>query len=506
MQLLPINGSSNVNIFASAVRNVCNATLSLLFTIALFIWGLLVNRKQAWRTDGGTAAFGCAALALALVGTALNFLYVPREDQYVWLPGLMWAIILWQSFLGWWWWVGAGSGSGMHNEEEMEEKMRKQAKRDSRRKEAERRRKETKTRAKNVWRGVAGAFSNRDGQDNDDESSSMRRSLSGSGGSPPSSSSNPRSRAHRTHTSAYSVTTGTSGTTGAQRFPAFVHRWYASLRKAHVAAARQQAVEHEERIRQLERNRTSNPVRSRWGLGKLWRPPRDNQNTSHEGRQRKNNASRSPSSDTSALSNGQNREYRTRTRRRSRNVDSEGEAERQSEDWNRSYRRDGRHSMDDHENEDDEQVRGERVVYRRRQRERERNERAQDLYSHSRSDDDLSVAGDIDDDADTIVHDEHPPTDIHRRRHQHQQQRRRHRSPSQPHSPPLPASAIRSSISATPPTMVTAMTETERRGRPQGRSQPHPSPQAQPEAWERRSLWWWGPLWRWRLQDSTVYQ
>lgn len=94
MQLLPISGSTQANSIASAVRNVCNATLSLLFTISLFIWGFLVNRQQAWRTDGGTAAFGCAALSLALVSTALNFLYVHKEDEFVWLPGLMWAVVL----------------------------------------------------------------------------------------------------------------------------------------------------------------------------------------------------------------------------------------------------------------------------------------------------------------------------------------------------------------------------------------------------------------------------
>ncbi|KAF8190782.1 hypothetical protein BJ912DRAFT_1142595 [Pholiota molesta] len=110
MQLLPISNHQSVNQVASAVRNVCNATLSLLFTLALFIWGLLVNRKQAWRTDGGTAVFGCAALSLAVISTALNFLYVHKEEEFVWLPPLMWAVVLWQSFLGWWWWVGAGSG------------------------------------------------------------------------------------------------------------------------------------------------------------------------------------------------------------------------------------------------------------------------------------------------------------------------------------------------------------------------------------------------------------
>ncbi|KAF9529736.1 hypothetical protein CPB83DRAFT_789538 [Crepidotus variabilis] len=162
VQLLPISGNEQVNTIASAVRNVCNATLSLLFTIALFVWGLLVNRRQAWRTDGGTAVFGCAALTLALLSTVLNFLYIHKEDEYVWLPSLVWAVVLWQSFLGWWWWVGAGSGGGLSGDtpgEDIKEKLRREAKRENRRKEARDRRRETKIKAQRVWKGVAGAFS-----------------------------------------------------------------------------------------------------------------------------------------------------------------------------------------------------------------------------------------------------------------------------------------------------------------------------------------------------------
>ena len=107
-----IHGNNKVVSYSDAVRNVCNATLSLLFTASLFIWGFFINRKRAWRTDGGTAAFGVGALTLAILSTVLNFLYIPTQDQYDWLPGFMWAVVLWQSFLGWWWWAGAGMGVG----------------------------------------------------------------------------------------------------------------------------------------------------------------------------------------------------------------------------------------------------------------------------------------------------------------------------------------------------------------------------------------------------------
>ncbi|KAF8070396.1 hypothetical protein FPV67DRAFT_1561224 [Lyophyllum atratum] len=281
MQLLPIHGSTSVNIVASAVRNVCNATLSLLFTAALFIWGLLVNRKQAWRTDGGTAAFGAAALTLAVVSTVLNFLYVRREEEYVWLPSLMWAVILWQSFLGWWWWVGAGSGSGLSGGDDIVEKMQREAKRETRRKEARERRRETKQRARKVWMGVAGAFvtkasGNRerppprlnhpvDSRDLDTSSPPTTPSDSPPGspiapGPPPSSV--------------------LSASTLPRLLPAFLHRWYASLRHAHLVAARQQAVERVERIRELERNESTHTRAIGWGLGSFgWRighePARD---------------------------------------------------------------------------------------------------------------------------------------------------------------------------------------------------------------------------------------
>ena len=265
MQLLPIQGSTDVSVMASAVKNVCNATLSMLFTVSLFIWGFLVNRKQAWRTDGGTAAFGCAALSMALVSTALNFLYVPREEEYVWLPSLMWAVILWQSFLGWWWWVGAGSASGLYGEHDIEKKLKREAKRESRRREARERRRETKQKAKKVWKGVAGAFAMKDSLPQG--SSLPAVSPATSTHTPPDSpapSAPPASAAG-------SASSAASFTTLPRRFPVIVHRWYASLRRAHVIAARAQAADRIERLRELERNGSPDVGWFGWSLGSFGR-------------------------------------------------------------------------------------------------------------------------------------------------------------------------------------------------------------------------------------------
>ena len=292
MQLLPISDSLKVNAIASAVRNVCNATLSLLFTAALFVWGFLVNRRQAWRTDGGTAVFGAAALSLAVVGTALNFLYVHKEEDFVWLPTLVWAVLLWQSFLGWWWWVGAGSGLP-GEEDEAEESLRRQAKRDRRRREAKERKTERKKRARNVWMGVAGAFlspttSPVTGVSNPTETTQSQlsgpTSYSGSSEeatSPPrrlrrrahsvqssgdeeltiSRSTNTNIYSHSTHSRATSLTLTSSIQDTSSRatvprlVPDVVFRWYNNLRTAHSDAARLQAVERVERMRGIGRER-----------------------------------------------------------------------------------------------------------------------------------------------------------------------------------------------------------------------------------------------------------
>jgi len=156
MQLIPIQSSASLLSITEAVRNICNATLPLLFTISLLIWGLVVNRKQAWRTDGGTAAFGIAALLLSCASTAFTFAYIPIKNQYDWMPPLTGAMMLWQSFLGWWWWVGAGMGIG-----EVEELLQREAKRRRKRDLRAERRREQKEMVRVLWKGVTRRFSAR---------------------------------------------------------------------------------------------------------------------------------------------------------------------------------------------------------------------------------------------------------------------------------------------------------------------------------------------------------
>lgn len=128
MEIAVIN--PGVKDHADLLRNICNCTLSLLFTIALCMWGFVINRRQAWRTDGGTAVFGAGAILLAAASSALNIIVIPEKDQLFWLQPLVWSVVLWQSFLGWWWWVGCAVES--NNIEDIILRERKRALRRSR--------------------------------------------------------------------------------------------------------------------------------------------------------------------------------------------------------------------------------------------------------------------------------------------------------------------------------------------------------------------------------------
>jgi hypothetical protein len=238
MQLLPVHDNQQSTYIASAVRNVCNATLSLIFTIFLFVWGLFVKRHQAWRSDGGTVAFGVSALSLALVSTALTFLYVPREEEYFWLPGLVLAVVLWQTFLGWWWWVGSGSGP-IHGLDRHYDMLKGKRKTDS----IERKKKNTPkaNTASSIVTGTSGRQRTQEGR-----SEKVERLC------PQSYDGDPSSRMLPSPVS--SVSSITTPGIIPRILPVSFQRWYHQLRQAHRRAARAQDVERVTKIRGLERD------------------------------------------------------------------------------------------------------------------------------------------------------------------------------------------------------------------------------------------------------------
>ncbi|KZT21092.1 hypothetical protein NEOLEDRAFT_1121684 [Neolentinus lepideus HHB14362 ss-1] len=222
-QLAPIHASQKVIDMADNISNVCNATLTLLFTASLLSWGFLVNRKKAWRTDGGTAAFGAGAIALAIASTTLTFTYIPSKDQYEWFPGLMWAVVLWQSFLGWWWWVGAGMGVG-----EVEELLKREEKRARKRRMKLEKRREQKEKAGRIWREVTGAFHKKmDEEDIREQAQFVQSSWNNS------------------------ATWGALRQLSDTRAGRVVQSVYFSLRRSHLTAARQQAAVRSERKHQV---------------------------------------------------------------------------------------------------------------------------------------------------------------------------------------------------------------------------------------------------------------
>lgn len=257
MQLMPLQGDERVVNYSDAVVNICNATLSLLFTAALFIWGFLVNRKQAWRMDGGTAIFGIGATVMALASTALTFVYIPSQDQFEWMPVLMWAVILWQNFLGWWWWVGAGMGVG-----EIEELLKMHEKREKRRRMRKERRKEHKEKAERVWKGMKGAFkSNRKGE-TEEESWSETQETATQGATPTQA----RGALNPNPIPSSSAPSHSWNMLAGQ----LLDKWWNALRLAHLHAARDQAVERVERARVVfgrEEAAAASEPRTGWGLG-----------------------------------------------------------------------------------------------------------------------------------------------------------------------------------------------------------------------------------------------
>ena len=263
MQLLPIHSNAHVVYWADAVQNVCNATLSLLFTLSLIIWGFFVKRNQAWRTDGGTAAFGAGAMFLAFASTALTFIYIPSKEQYDWLPGLIWAVIMWQSFLGWWWWVGSGMGVHQGGMEGVEEMLRREEKRERKRKERQAKRLERRERAKAVFRGVTDAL--RPGENEGDVAEEAEDNPEEATEQPTSTtrvtSTSPSQRGHgTTQTSPRSTITRPSDIVDSSIGQWFV-KWFLLIRQEHRTATREQAVERTERMQNAYENGAG------WGLG-----------------------------------------------------------------------------------------------------------------------------------------------------------------------------------------------------------------------------------------------
>jgi hypothetical protein len=105
---LSLHPDPHIQDLGDAIRAVCNSSLTLLYTTALLIWGLFINRSRAWRWEGSTASFGGLAIFFGLMGSILNYVEI-KEDRLMWLQNSVWCILLWQSWLSFWWWVSAGA-------------------------------------------------------------------------------------------------------------------------------------------------------------------------------------------------------------------------------------------------------------------------------------------------------------------------------------------------------------------------------------------------------------
>jgi hypothetical protein len=291
MELIPVNWSPQFTEIADVVNNVCDATLSLLFTAALLLWGVVVNRREAWRLDGGTAAFGAGACILAFISTALTFVYIPKRDQYGWMPNLILSIILWQSFLGWWWWVGA-AGAGASGDE----LVRKEEKRRKKRETRANRRQQRSDAAREWWRGLTSTFGGTtvppaaDPHANQSHSEDEMVSVTNASGRTDemSSPSTVRTRRPWMPDDSASRSTGSKSSIYSGQ-PAYM-RFFHTLRQAHRHAARQQAFEHNSRIAQAYGSAAAEgdaPIG--WGLGSYGAREltarREEENASGAGRQ-----------------------------------------------------------------------------------------------------------------------------------------------------------------------------------------------------------------------------
>ncbi|KAI9508413.1 hypothetical protein F5148DRAFT_1355687 [Russula earlei] len=258
-QFAPLHPNLSFISTTSDARNVCNATLMILFTISLSIWGFIVNRKQAWRTDGGTAAFGVGAILLAFASTGLTILYIPSQNQFEWIPGLTSAIVLWQSFFGWWWWVGAGMGMG-----EVDVWLKRAEKRRKRRIAREARMKERNGRLREAWNAMTRSSRT------SSSSTAMEKPPRTSNGSSDSDAFSPFSKLDDTPMKGQQRV-NENDDQGSSYWPWSIARSaYRHVRNAHVTAARRNAIERAEHIRGVfgvDGSVTNVPATSGWALG-----------------------------------------------------------------------------------------------------------------------------------------------------------------------------------------------------------------------------------------------
>jgi hypothetical protein len=269
MEFVPISNNKHAIDIADVINNVSDATLSLIFMGALSLWGLLVNKKRAWRFDGGTAAFGIGACLLAFISTVVEFVYIPRRDQYAWMPSLVLATLCWQNFLGLWWWVGA-AGAGMPAEE-LVKKLEKRRRKEERR---ANRRQERSDAAREHWHSFLSVFEWPFPRSSpappgespvSDEDVAVVEKASGRGGD--AASSRPSSLSVRRRPSNEETASQTTDSSVLSTQTWYM-RWYQRLRQAHRHAARRQAVEHNARVAQAYGSAAAEgEAPMGWGLG-----------------------------------------------------------------------------------------------------------------------------------------------------------------------------------------------------------------------------------------------
>lgn len=153
---------------------------------------------------------------------------------------------------------------------EVEELLKRQEKREKKRRMRKERRKEQKEKAERVWKGMKGAFSHtRKSETEEDSGSETQQATDTVTQAQARQALNPIT--NPIPSSSASITTSRSWNTPASRF---FYKWWNTLRLAHLHAARDQAVERVERVREVygreDRDiarRSQSHSGTGWGLG-----------------------------------------------------------------------------------------------------------------------------------------------------------------------------------------------------------------------------------------------